>query len=108
MAESQEARRRLTEKQPSGMTLLEEMRDFAVTSIPEHFGPVFGTDVIRLIDDYARLLTEQDELRELARSARNTAAAPDYDEEAIRDTLWALVDAVLVPLVEAATDEGER
>lgn len=36
-----------------------------------------------------------EELISLARAARNAAAAPDYDEEAIRDALWALVDAVL-------------
>jgi glutamyl-tRNA reductase len=63
------------------------------------------TDLVAEVRRVAQQL-EQDELRELARSARNTAAAPDYDEEAIKDALWALVDAVLVPPVEAATDEG--
>jgi hypothetical protein len=36
-----------------------------------------------------------DVLRDLAKRARALAAAPDYDEDAIRDALWALVDAVL-------------
>lgn len=34
-------------------------------------------------------------LAELAKTARSQAAAPDYDEEAIREALWALVDAAL-------------
>jgi hypothetical protein len=40
-------------------------------------------------------------LRELAKRAKSQAASPDYDEEAIRYLLWALVDAVL------ADDAGE-
>jgi hypothetical protein len=69
--------------------------------------PPMPQDAVKLARAHFKLLSEQGELRELARSARNTAAAPDYDEEAIRDALWALVDAVLAP-VEAAIDEGER
>lgn len=39
---------------------------------------------------------EQDESVQIkARAARSIAAAPDYDEEAIGDALWAVVDAVL-------------
>jgi hypothetical protein len=91
MAESQEAR------------LLNELEELAAKLADE--GRAEDGDIVH---DAFKLLSEQDELRELARSARNTAAAPDYDEEAIRDALWALVDAVLVPPVEAATDEGER
>jgi hypothetical protein len=34
-------------------------------------------------------------VRQLAKSARSVAAAPDYDEMAIRDALWAVVDAAL-------------
>jgi hypothetical protein len=94
MTESQEARR-----------IAEEWIAFFEAS-PEHEAADDNAAIVARA--YLKLLTEQDELRELARSARNTAAAPDYDEEAIRDALWALVDAVLAPPVEAATDEGER
>ena len=38
---------------------------------------------------------KEGDVRELARRARSQAAAPDYDEQAIRDALWAVVDAVL-------------
>jgi hypothetical protein len=34
-------------------------------------------------------------LRVKAKTAKSVAAAPDYDEEAIRDALWAVVDAAL-------------
>jgi hypothetical protein len=43
-------------------------------------------------------------VRELAKSARATAAAPDYDEQAIKEALWAVVDAVLAP----ASADGQR
>jgi hypothetical protein len=38
---------------------------------------------------------ELERVREFAKSARSTAAAPDYDELAIKDALWAVVDAAL-------------
>lgn len=41
------------------------------------------------------LADENERLREKARYARAQAAAPDYDEAAIRDALWALVRAAL-------------
>jgi len=37
-------------------------------------------------------------LREKAKTARAIAAAPDYDEEAIRAALWAVVDEALASL----------
>jgi hypothetical protein len=48
-----------------------------------------------------------DEMARLAKAAKSQAAAPDYDEEAIKDALWAVVDAAL-SLSEAAPAEGER
>lgn len=45
--------------------------------------------------ELAAVLEREQQLRDLAKSAKSVAAAPDYDEEAIRDALWALVDAVL-------------
>lgn len=58
----------------------------------------------RLID-YAEAVRARERVRELeaalsrvrekARSALATAAAPDYDEEAIRCALWATVDEAL-------------
>ncbi len=44
--------------------------------------------------------------RELAKRAKSQAAAPDYDEEAIRDLLWATVDAALAA-AGADTPEGD-
>lgn len=49
-------------------------------------------------------LAREKGLRELAGRAKSQAAAPDYDEEAIRDALWALVDAALT----AQPEEGAR
>ena len=37
-------------------------------------------------------------LRGKAKAAKSAAAAPDYDEEAIRDALWAVVDEALASL----------
>jgi hypothetical protein len=49
----------------------------------------------------AAALEREGRLTELAKQAKSQAASPDYDEEAIRYLLWALVDAVL------ADDAGE-
>ncbi len=51
-----------------------------------------SVEVALTLIEYAN---ERDALRDLAKSARAIAAAPDYDEEAIRDALWAVVDAAL-------------
>lgn len=49
-------------------------------------------------------MTASERLRELAKLARATSAAPDYDEEAIKAALWAAVDALdpAADVVEAA------
>lgn len=48
-----------------------------------------------LLAELARVQREAAELREAAKRAKSVAAAPDYDEEAIRDALWAVVDLAL-------------
>jgi hypothetical protein len=45
-------------------------------------------------------------LRELAKNARAVAAAPDYDEQAIKDALWAVADAALASGQPADTTEN--
>jgi hypothetical protein len=57
--------------------------------------------------ELARRAEAHDALREAARAARSQAAAPDYDEEAIREYLWRVVDLVLAA-TEPAAAAGER
>src|SRR5262245_26374576 len=45
--------------------------------------------------DRTQELEQLRELRERAKAAKSQAAAPDYDEEAIRAALWAVVDLAL-------------
>jgi len=47
-------------------------------------------------------------LLEAAKAAKSQAAAPDYDEEAIRDSLWALVDLALARLSSEDTDGSQQ
>lgn len=48
-----------------------------------------------LAAELASVRADLEAMREAARRAKSIAAAPDYDEEAIRDALWAVVDAAL-------------
>lgn len=64
-------------------------------------GGALARDVLALADAL-------DAHREAAKAARFAAAAPDYDEEAIRGALWALVDLVLAADVDRRNrPEGE-
>jgi hypothetical protein len=43
------------------------------------------------------LIARGEKLREKARAAKSTAAAPDYDGTAISEALWAVVELALAP-----------
>jgi hypothetical protein len=49
--------------------------------------------------DLAEARAQVERMREAASRAKSVAAAPDYDEEAIRDALWAVVDLALAAAV---------
>lgn len=58
---------------PSGKTFIEEAREFALTLDPD-IGPLFGRDVVRLLD---ALKAERDALRAAVRRAYLSENWPD-------------------------------
>lgn len=60
-----------------------------------YYGRPVMDDIRWLARELARVQREAAALREAAKRAKSVAAAPDYDEEAIRDALWAVVDLAL-------------
>jgi hypothetical protein len=50
--------------------------------------------IVELLDHADELEGRLAEATERAKFARMVAAAPDYDEEAIREALWAVVEAL--------------
>jgi hypothetical protein len=78
------------------------------SKIIAHGGRCFLTplDCRAILEERAVLAERVSTLAALARDARNTAAAPDYDEQAIAEALWAVVDAALAGLgADPATQE---
>jgi hypothetical protein len=81
---------------------MDRFRVSLVDSVAVHYGVARDEEVEvirpnkieRRALDQGVLRQADADLVELAKRAKSQATAPDYDEEAIRDSLWALVNAV--------------